>query len=84
MARSREHIDMRLDTKSGLPLVLEVNSRYWTSLLGSLNLGLNLPMLAGVAVPALPLSNRQPPEAQLLIVKSCDYSKPMVLVASCC
>src|SRR5262249_43691566 len=34
-------IDMRFDEHLGMPLILELNGRYWNSLLGSLNAGVN-------------------------------------------
>ncbi|HEY1576177.1 MAG TPA: ATP-grasp domain-containing protein [Terracidiphilus sp.] len=40
------HIDMRLDARTKIPLVLEINGRYWLTLLGSLRAGVNFPLLA--------------------------------------
>lgn len=40
------NIDMRFDAAHKVPLVLEINGRYWFSLLGSLNAGVNFPLLA--------------------------------------
>jgi D-aspartate ligase len=38
-------IDMRFDTRRQALVILEVNGRYWNSLLGSLNAGVNFPLL---------------------------------------
>ena len=40
------NIDMRYDARHKIPMVLELNGRYWFSLLGSLNAGVNFPLLA--------------------------------------
>jgi predicted ATP-grasp superfamily ATP-dependent carboligase len=40
------NIDMRLSARHKIPMVLELNGRYWFSLLGSLNAGVNFPLLA--------------------------------------
>lgn len=58
------NIDMRLDPQRELPLVLEVNGRYWLSLLGSLNAGVNFPLLACEIATGLPTSNRRTREAR--------------------
>jgi predicted ATP-grasp superfamily ATP-dependent carboligase len=40
------HIDLRFDELEDMPKVLEINARYWGSLLGSKNAGVNFPLLA--------------------------------------
>ncbi|HMJ71555.1 MAG TPA: ATP-grasp domain-containing protein [Cyclobacteriaceae bacterium] len=40
------HIDLRYDQIEDMPKVLEINARYWGSLLGSKNAGVNFPLLA--------------------------------------
>lgn len=39
------HIDLRYDEVEDTPKVLEINARYWGSLLGSKNAGVNFPIL---------------------------------------
>ena len=53
------NIDMRLREGGGTPLILEVNGRYWRTLLGALNTGINFPLLACETVFGSPTSNRQ-------------------------
>ncbi len=40
------HIDLRVDDQTGKAVVIEINPRYWASLLGSLRAGVNFPQIA--------------------------------------
>lgn len=58
------NIDMRLRKNGGTPLVLEINGRYWRTLRGALNAGVNFPLLACETVFGSPTSNRQAHDAR--------------------
>jgi hypothetical protein len=64
------NIDMRFDTKRNAPVVLEVNGRYWASLLGSMNAGVNFPLLACEAISGSTVSNRHPRDTRYFRGKS--------------
>jgi D-aspartate ligase len=58
------HIDMRFDARRKISLVLELNGRYWFSLLGSLNAGVNFPLLACQMCHGELTANRRPQRAR--------------------
>jgi predicted ATP-grasp superfamily ATP-dependent carboligase len=58
------NIDMRLDVQREIPLVFEINGRYWLSLLGSLHAGVNFPLLACETVLGQSRSNRRAQEVR--------------------
>ena len=58
------NIDMRYDARHKIPMVLELNGRYWFSLLGSLNAGVNFPLLACEMCLGEIKANRKPHKAR--------------------
>lgn len=50
------HVDLRYDSRGGKPVVIEVNPRFWGSLLGSLAAGVNFPELSCCAALGKPFS----------------------------
>jgi predicted ATP-grasp superfamily ATP-dependent carboligase len=69
------NIDMRFDARHQLPRVLELNGRYWLSLLGSLNAGVNFPLLACEMCLGELRANRKPHAARYF------YGRDAVLVS---
>lgn len=64
------HVDMMYDEKSGVPRVLEINPRWWASVIGSLVAGVNFPHLAVLMTQKKTFPK---PEYQLV-----QYTKPEV------
>lgn len=50
------HIDMRYDRERDRIVVLEINPRFWISIIGSLHAGVNFPHLACLAALGVPFS----------------------------
>src|ERR1700741_3632595 len=55
---------MRLPARHETPLVLEINGRYWNSLLGSRNAGVNFPLLACQLCLGTAAANTKPHHAR--------------------
>jgi predicted ATP-grasp superfamily ATP-dependent carboligase len=53
------HIDMRYDERNGQIKIIEMNTRFWGSLLGSLVVGVNFPYLACQAALDIPFPTPQ-------------------------
>lgn len=45
------HIDLRYDADNNKLYILEINGRYWTTLLGSAHVGINFPLIHGGLIP---------------------------------
>jgi D-aspartate ligase len=58
------NIDIRFDARHKIPMVLDFNGRYWFSLLGSLNAGVNFPLLACEMCLGEIKANRKPHKAR--------------------
>jgi predicted ATP-grasp superfamily ATP-dependent carboligase len=63
-------VDLRFDARRKKVLVLEVNGRYWNSLLGSLNAGVNFPLLACEMSLGELKANRMPYKARYFLGES--------------
>jgi predicted ATP-grasp superfamily ATP-dependent carboligase len=71
------NIDMRFDAERQFPLVLELNGRYWLSLLGSLHAGVNFPLLACEMCLGELTANRQPHSARYFLGRDSVLSSLM-------
>lgn len=58
------NFDMRFDAQNKAIVMLEINGRYWLSMLGSFHAGVNFPLLACESVLGPLKSNRQPRETR--------------------
>ncbi|MDP8952518.1 MAG: ATP-grasp domain-containing protein, partial [Actinomycetota bacterium] len=67
------HIDMRRDEESGRVGILEVNPRYWASLLGSLSAGVNFPHLHCLAAIGAPLPRPSYSKKRFLVKEHLRY-----------
>ncbi len=50
------HIDLRYDEENGEIKVIEINPRFWASLLGSLSVGVNFPQLLYLSIVNVPFT----------------------------
>jgi biotin carboxylase len=73
-------IDFRVDQATGGVFVLEINPRFWATVVGSMRLGVNFPELACRQAMGLPLpSMRQTPGRYVTLAGSLSYMKRVLL-----
>jgi len=68
------HIDMRYDPVEGRAWIIEINPRFWASLLGSLVAGVNFPHLACIAATGAPMPPQQFRCARFVAGRSAMYA----------
>ncbi|HYK52646.1 MAG TPA: ATP-grasp domain-containing protein [Candidatus Eremiobacteraceae bacterium] len=68
------HIDMRYDPVEGRAWIIEINPRFWASLLGSLVAGVNFPHLACIAATGAPMPPQRFRGARFVAGRSALYA----------
>lgn len=66
------HVDLRYDELTATPMVIEMNARYWSSMMGSLVAGVNFP-LEQVRASVLGPQDRSPSPQDVHYVKITDW-----------